>query len=183
MGQEKNQLRNELLGLRKALSQSFVQDHSQKICQKILNLPLFQQSQQIAYYLSCNNEVCLNHLAPLSHQTFYLPKLMDNHTMIFCQDIQPYLNNRFGIPEPQQQESIEIEKLDIILLPLVGFDQKGHRLGMGKAFYDRALYHVSQKPKLIGVAYAFQERKDNPFDAHDKLLDIVITENDIFYCQ
>jgi 5-formyltetrahydrofolate cyclo-ligase len=183
MNQEKNHLRSELLGLRKALSQSFVQDHSQQICQKILNLPLFQKSQQIAYYLSCNNEVCLNNLVPLPHQTFYLPKLLDNQSMFFCQDIEPYLNNRYGIPEPQQKESIQIEKLDIILLPLVGFDQKGHRLGMGKAFYDRALSNLSQKPKLIGVAYAFQERKDIPFEAHDKLLDMVITENDIFYCQ
>lgn len=183
MSREKNHLRNELLCLRKALSQTFVEEYSQKICQNILNLPLFQQSQNIAYYLSCNNEVCLHRLAPLSHQKFYLPKLIDHQTMVFCQDIQPYLNNRYGIPEPQQQEKIEIENLDIILLPLVGFDQKGHRLGMGKAFYDRALSNLSQKPTLIGVAYAFQERKDIPFEAHDKLLDMVITENDIFYCQ
>lgn len=177
----KNDLRKELICIRKSISQSIIQDYSEKICQQIANLQEYQKSSKIAYYHSINNEVSLNTLPKLTHQTFYLPKLIDNQKMIFCKDQKPYQMNLYRIPEPANLEIIEVHQLDIILLPLVGFDQKGHRLGMGKAFYDRALSHIQKKPILVGIAYAFQERQNIPFDEHDKILDIIITENEVFY--
>ncbi len=70
---------------------------------------------------------------------------------------------------------------DIVLMPLLGFDAKGTRLGYGGGYYDRTLSQMSQKPKLIGLAFAAQELNSIPREAHDVPLDIVITENGVRY--
>lgn len=65
---------------------------------------------------------------------------------------------------------------DVILLPLVGFDAKGTRLGYGGGYYDRTVAGLARKPRLIGLAFAAQELDDIPRGVHDVPLDAVITE-------
>jgi len=65
---------------------------------------------------------------------------------------------------------------DIILMPLLGFDSQGTRLGYGGGYYDRTLAHMNKKPRLIGLAFAAQELDSIPRDSHDVPLDAVITE-------
>jgi 5-formyltetrahydrofolate cyclo-ligase len=65
---------------------------------------------------------------------------------------------------------------DIVLMPLLGFDQYGTRLGYGGGYYDRTLASLQKKPKLVGLAFAVQELPLIPRDAHDIPLDYVITE-------
>lgn len=68
---------------------------------------------------------------------------------------------------------------DIVLVPLLGFDSQGTRLGYGGGFYDRTLASMSAKPKLIGLAFAVQELPLIPREAHDYPLDAVITEAEV----
>jgi 5-formyltetrahydrofolate cyclo-ligase len=65
---------------------------------------------------------------------------------------------------------------DILLIPLLGYDQFGTRLGYGGGYYDRTLASLSKKPKLVGIAFAAQELALIPRESHDVPLDIVITE-------
>ena len=65
---------------------------------------------------------------------------------------------------------------DIVLMPLLGFDQAGTRLGYGGGYYDRTLAGMSKKPKLVGLAFAAQELEIIPREEHDVPLDAVITE-------
>jgi 5-formyltetrahydrofolate cyclo-ligase len=65
---------------------------------------------------------------------------------------------------------------DVVLMPLLGFDKRGTRLGYGGGYYDRTLERLSKRPRLIGIAYAAQEIEDIPREAHDIPLDTVITE-------
>lgn len=65
---------------------------------------------------------------------------------------------------------------DIVIMPLLGFDQHGTRLGYGGGYYDRTLAHMKKSPRLIGLAFAAQELSDIPRDSHDVPLDAVITE-------
>jgi 5-formyltetrahydrofolate cyclo-ligase len=65
---------------------------------------------------------------------------------------------------------------DIILMPLLGFDRLGTRLGYGGGYYDRTLEALSHKPKLIGFAFAAQELEHVPREPHDVPLDAVVTE-------
>jgi 5-formyltetrahydrofolate cyclo-ligase len=65
---------------------------------------------------------------------------------------------------------------DIVLMPLLGFDRLGTRLGYGGGYYDRTLKALRHKPKLIGFAYAAQELEHVPREPHDVPLDAVVTE-------
>jgi len=99
----------------------------------------------------------------------------------------PWRYNRLGISEPQGSESLGARWLDVVFLPLVGFDRRGVRLGTGGGFYDRALAfrHLRQVwhgPRLVGLAYAFQERERIEAAAHDVLMDAVVTEKGVIPC-
>lgn len=65
---------------------------------------------------------------------------------------------------------------DVVLMPLLGFDAKGTRLGYGGGYYDRTLARLRKRPRLVGLAFAAQELKDIPRAEHDMPLDAVITE-------
>ena len=82
-------------------------------------------------------------------------------------------HSRFG------EAALYLPALDAILVPLVGFDDRGHRLGMGGGFYDRALADLARRPRrprLIGVAFEFQRRPRLREAAWDQPLDQVVTD-------
>jgi len=70
---------------------------------------------------------------------------------------------------------------DVIVMPLLGFDKRGTRLGYGGGYYDRTLATLSNRPKLVGFAYDVQQFDDVPRLAHDIPLDAVVTETGIRY--
>jgi len=93
--------------------------------------------------------------------------------------------NRFGIDEPVSGEFVPPRNLDLVLLPLVAWDESGLRLGMGAGYYDRILADVAdrQKPLRVGAAYEVQKVPQLPADPWDVRLHQVITENGVFACQ
>ncbi|KAB2319739.1 5-formyltetrahydrofolate cyclo-ligase [Betaproteobacteria bacterium SCN1] len=99
---------------------------------------------------------------------------------------RPHLRpNRFGIPEPAGTTVFRARQLDLLLMPLVGFDTAGHRLGMGGGFYDATLAYMRQrrhwrKPRLIGVAFECQRVTALPHDPWDMPLDAVLTEKRLY---
>jgi 5-formyltetrahydrofolate cyclo-ligase len=66
---------------------------------------------------------------------------------------------------------------DVIIMPLLGFDANGTRLGYGGGYYDRTLDHLTKKPRLVGLAFAAQEFETIPREPHDVPLDVVVTEH------
>ncbi|MBN9308938.1 MAG: 5-formyltetrahydrofolate cyclo-ligase [Devosia sp.] len=65
---------------------------------------------------------------------------------------------------------------DVILMPLLGFDKHGTRLGYGGGYYDRTLAALGRRPRLIGFAFTLQEVDDIPREGHDVPLDAIVTE-------
>ncbi|MHA6690793.1 5-formyltetrahydrofolate cyclo-ligase [Devosia sp. A449] len=65
---------------------------------------------------------------------------------------------------------------DIVIMPLLGFDSTGTRLGYGGGYYDRTLAKFKKKPLLVGLAFAAQELEQIPREAHDVPLDAIVTE-------
>ncbi len=97
------------------------------------------------------------------------------------------LRNRFAIPEPLGPALPSARALDILFVPLVGFDRRGNRLGMGGGYYDRALAFararaMSARPLLVGLGYAMQQLERIERAAHDVPLDMVITERGLIHC-
>ena len=98
-----------------------------------------------------------------------------------------FVLNRFGIPEPlaPSRSLIDARQLDLILMPLVGFDQQGNRLGMGGGFYDRTLAFMHHRkawhrPKLVGLAHALQQVDSLEPSSWDVPLDGVATDKQLF---
>ena len=90
----------------------------------------------------------------------------------------PLRINKYGIPEPV---SSIILYPDILLIPLVGYDNDLNRLGYGGGFYDRYIEKIEKIKKVIkiGLAFSYQKLKRVPISLHDKRLDFIITEKEI----
>jgi 5-formyltetrahydrofolate cyclo-ligase len=178
----KNTLRNFYKNLRHQCSLKEQATTSQKICNHILNLSLFQEASHIALYHAFSKEIDLSLLwqsAQFRGKTYYFPRLAANNTRLFFLPATIHTSftmNSFGIQEPNLPLSLanHPNELDVIFLPLLAFDNKGNRLGMGKGYYDKTLAETQNIP-LIGVAYPWQYCASLPFDAWDVRLTAVIT--------
>ena len=109
-----------------------------------------------------------------------LPIVKKNNQMDFFKwsKNDPLKINKYGIPEPV---SSKIFYPDILLIPLVGYDDNLNRLGYGGGFYDRYIEKIEKIKNVvkIGLAFSYQKLKNVPVNQYDKKLDCVITENDI----
>jgi 5-formyltetrahydrofolate cyclo-ligase len=131
---------------------------------------LLTRSRHIATYLAADGEIDpwpLTQMLSSSGKTLYLPVLapISRQRLWFARYLpgDPLVANRYGIPEPVVRKLIKPWALDLILTPLVAFDARGYRVGMGGGYYDRSLafLHGRQhwhKPRLLGLAYEFQKQ-------------------------
>ena len=165
------------------------QQASASISSEILRSSLFMKAQHIAVYLSNDGEIDLSsvfHTAWQRGKRCYLPVLSKYGKKL---SFAPYTansvmrNNRFGIPEPivTKREIRSPHQLDLVLAPLVAFDEQGNRIGMGGGFYDRSFGFLRrqqhwQHTRLIGAAYAFQQVEQLPAQAWDVPLSGAFTE-------
>ena len=121
----------------------------------------------------------------------YLPRIDRRRTSRGMRFVQMrgggWRSNRLGIAEPAGNDTLGARWLDLVFLPLVGFDRSGVRLGAGGGFYDRAFAFRNLRsrwhaPRLVGLAYAFQEIDSIGAAAHDVLMDAVVTETGMIRC-
>ena len=89
----------------------------------------------------------------------------------------PLYPSGFGTLAPD--ELAPVVEPDVILMPLLGFDKHGTRLGYGGGYYDRTLMTLSKKPTLVGFAFSRQEFDTIPREPHDVPLDAVVTEKGV----
>ncbi len=173
--------------IRKQLPLAFQRSMSNKICNRIRALNQYRYAKRIALYHALNGEVDLGNIwrsAPLHGKYCYFPVVKRDGTLLFlpATPASSFYTNEFGILEPEAEphHAILPEELDLILMPLVAFDEHGTRIGMGKGFYDRALAH--QRPKLLmGIAYEFQRYPYIEPQPWDVQLDAVTTEKTIYW--
>jgi 5-formyltetrahydrofolate cyclo-ligase len=150
-------------------------------------------SWRIALYAALPEELDTTPLIELARQRgcrIYLPRI-DRHSlgrkMQFVEMSTRQRSNRLGIFEPEGARIIGARWLDLVFLPLVGFDSRGVRLGTGGGFYDRAFAFrrwraVWHTPRLIGLAYSFQQVEHITSAPHDVLMDAVVTEKGVIRC-
>ncbi|MBN6710978.1 5-formyltetrahydrofolate cyclo-ligase [Haemophilus haemoglobinophilus] len=157
----------------------------QKITQKALNIIEQYQAEHIALYRSFDGEISTKLLIEKLWQQgkkVYLPVLhpFSHGNLLFLafQKDTPMQQNKFGIFEPKLdvRNVLPLSQLDLIFTPLVAFDKKGNRLGMGGGFYDRTLQDWRKKSFIpIGLAHQCQEVEQLPIESWDiPLADILI---------
>ena len=136
------------------------------------------------YYPSYYEVNILNFLELASKKKFKitLPVIASSKKMSFKPWIfkDPLYVNKFGILEPKNSKKEIIP--DLIMVPLVAFDNSLNRIGYGKGYYDRSLEKINKTKKntiSLGVAYSFQKCNSIPINKHDFKLDYIFTERGI----
>jgi len=131
----------------------------------LARLGVFRQARRLGVYFSVDGEFSIDRMmtgAEFRNKQLYAPVLrQDSLRFAFLHDGAALIPNRFGIPEPQGGVLLDPRFLDLVLTPMVAFDDRGVRLGMGGGYYDRCFRFLKCrsgwiKPKLIGVGYDFQ---------------------------
>ncbi len=185
----KTQLRRQLRQARNALT-GFHRHRAEHRIQKLLqSLPALHQAQRIGAYLPFDGEPNLHASLAAQQQKIWLPVIRADLHLDFRPSFvlsqhrrRPAFayRNRFGIWESLHQPTRRARQLDVILIPLVGFDRSGNRLGMGAGFYDRSLAGLRRrKPILIGIAFSVQEVATLPADPWDIPLDYIVTDREL----
>ncbi|NUZ09790.1 5-formyltetrahydrofolate cyclo-ligase [Pseudoalteromonas sp. McH1-7] len=170
----------------------------QSVAATQLNINFFQHANlpnnaRIGVYLQNDGELdtslLIQSLWSKKHQV-YLPIIHPfNHTNLLFQKYEknsPMKTNRYAILEPKLDCSAvaPLASLDLLLMPLVAFDEHGNRLGMGGGYYDRtlALHYAEQrdKPTLMGLAHDCQRVLSLPTEAWDIPLPTILTPTRLY---
>ncbi len=184
------QLRKTLRKTRRELPRSAQRRAAVALYRQLAQHPVFRRARSVALYLANDGEIDPHLLIRAAHargKQVFLPVLKSwPRTSMVFQRIDAHEKlaaNRFGIPEPRRntKRQRKIWTLDLILLPLVGFDRHGGRLGMGGGFYDRSLAYRAlrknwNKPTLLGLAHSCQQVDQLAMANWDVPLDATVTD-------
>jgi 5-formyltetrahydrofolate cyclo-ligase len=188
-------VRQTLRAARRSLSARDQRRHAEDLTRLLGRQRLFLRARRLAGYWPADGELDPRPLLALARRhgrRTFLPVLRraSQARLWFLpyRPGEPLRPNRFGIPEPcRRREHIRLAwHLDLLLVPLVGFDQDCNRLGMGGGFYDRTLAYLRQRsqwrrPRLIGIAHECQRLEHISPRPWDIPLDGVATERRIYW--
>lgn len=159
----------------------------QRAARHLLRFLQLRPALRVAGYLAAPGEFDPALLLAAAHRRgarLYVPRLSRVHPagMGFAPLAPPLRRNRFGLLEPAAHPTLSLQFCTLVLVPLVAFDARGYRLGMGGGFYDRALAFRHRRkrwrgPLLIGVAFGAQQVARIPDLPWDVRLDAILTDN------
>lgn len=136
----------------------------------------FLMSEKILMYHSLPDELSTRRFLEKwgSRKRFFLPRVNGLNLEILPYDRSKLQLGAFHIEEPVGDETESVNDIELIIVPGVGYDPSGNRVGRGKGYYDRLL--AESKAMKIGVGYDFQVVDQIEAEAHDVRVDIVITD-------
>lgn len=181
----KADLRRSLLKARLALAPEIWREQSDRLCAHLQNAPQFIQAQTILVYSSFRQEPDLSSLIADSSKCWGLPRCVGKSLVwhIWSSASRPLQAGAYGILEPSANEPIlDLATVDLILVPAVGSDRQGYRLGYGGGFYDRLLSNPGWAAKpTIGILFDFALLPRLPIDPWDRPLHGICTEAGLFW--
>lgn len=161
----KTALRQKYKALRNSLSENEIEEMSLAIVNKLLPLPIWEKTYfhiylPITEQKEVNTEFIL-HLLSGKDKEIIISKAdftMQSMTHFLLTDNTKIKKNEYNIPEPVDGIIVSSTKIDVVLVPLLAFDKKGHRVGYGKGFYDKFLSEC--KPEVIKIGLSFFEPEE-----------------------
>lgn len=188
--QTKDEIRVNMEKVLSALSDKEIKDKTRRIEKRLFEFANFLEANIVLLYINSNCEVnsleiikrCLNYkkivILPAFVPTKYEMKLMkiDN----IDEDLALGPRNILE-PDPNQCNIVPIECIDIAIIPGVAFDEKGGRIGSGEGYYDRLIPKLPITTRKVALTFEDQIVPQIQMEAHDKHVDIIITEKRIIY--
>jgi len=193
----KTRFRRSLRERRRLLDEAERRAAARALVGRLCRHPLLRRARHLALYYPHDGEIDPTGLveeAWRQGKRVYLPVLwpLGGRRLRFA-PLAPdsrWVRNRYGIPEPLAPARAlrPAARLDLIVLPLVAADPRGHRLGMGGGYYDRSLAFLRRRrgwhrPRLLGAAYHFQLVRALPADPWDVQLDGLVTDQAVIACR
>ena len=195
----KASLRKALRQARRSLSIEQQQQAAKGLLAQLQSLPAFPNYNKVALYLANDGEIdpreVMDWLQNNGKQS-YVPMVQqqDGRNWLMFAEVKAdteFVNNHFGIAEPKVDVSewISAAELDLVLLPLVGFDGRGNRIGMGGGFYDTTFEFVKDAsaadplaplPTLVGIAHEVQKVDTIDAESWDIPLSVVVTDQNLY---
>ncbi|MDD1665544.1 MAG: 5-formyltetrahydrofolate cyclo-ligase [Methanomicrobiales archaeon] len=185
MRDEKNRVRQAMRERREAMTPGERLEKSGRICRRVLDL--IRDGETVMVYsskeLEANTRSLTGTLLARGNPVI-VPIIVREDVSLrlsYLKDPSVLVVSTFGVPEPIGSEiPARAEEVDTIILPMLGYDRKGGRLGYGAGYYDRFL---ARNPRIrrIGIAFSCQEAEEIPCDANDIHMNLIITEDGVVY--
>lgn len=157
MNEEKAALRAEMRQRLRELTAEDRQSYSDEICERVLEMEQWIDAKNIVLF------------APLPSEPIIQPLTLDCKARhVFCATIPQ---------SPKTEADLHLpNEIDLILVPGLAFSQDRHRLGRGGGFFDRLLAGAAKNAFKLGVCFSFQILEQIPTEAHDIVMDAVVTD-------
>ncbi|HUT90187.1 MAG TPA: 5-formyltetrahydrofolate cyclo-ligase [Thermoguttaceae bacterium] len=163
---------------------------SELIWERLAALPEYVAAETVMGYVHFRSEVRTRGFlatALAAGKRVVVPYCLADHLELFLLECMDELApGTWGIPEPKVElrsladKRVDAGRLDLVVVPGVAFDRRGHRLGHGKGYYDKLLVHVRPGAPLVGLAFECQLFPKIPTRPHDVPMDRVITEKAVY---
>lgn len=171
-----------MLKRRSALLPEQVAQLSRLAQQRLVATELFSSAQSLALYSPIHNETATSELFDAARrqgkQVYYPRVVKEGLCMVEVDRPEQLVPGAFGVLEPAADLHSSQQVPDLILIPGLAFDRRGHRLGYGRGFYDRYLACCSDRAVRVGFCYSFQLCDALPVGAHDQSLDVLVTDTE-----
>lgn len=189
---DKASLRRSLRQRRASVPAAFRRHAELRIASRLQRLGLFKRGRLLGVYMALGSELALHAVMARARRLgvrLYAPLIPRCGRNMRFADLASrrgvWRKNRFGIAEYHTRPTLAPRALHTVLVPLVGFDAACRRIGQGGGFYDTTFQFCSmqqhwRKPQLVGVAFECQRVASLPVEAHDVMLDRVVTERAVY---
>lgn len=183
----KQELRKSILEFRNKQSQDLVQEKSEKIISKLLNMDEYKTARVAMLFSGKEKEVQTEKLirSALKNRRVILPITNTKLRILEISELKDYdlelEKAAFKILEPKREfyRPININLIDVFIVPGVAFDLYGNRLGYGFGYYDKLLKNTNRLVTIIGLAFQFQVRDEIPTSQHDIPVHFIVTEEKV----
>lgn len=184
-GDDRAALRRELRQRRRELPAAQRIAAADGLAAQLLALPFLPEQGYVAGYWATDGEIALHSFQlKLPKGLVWCLPVLHGEELRFApwRSGDPLVSNRFGIPEPDVEpaSALEPEAMALVVMPLVGFDAQGRRLGMGGGWYDRSFAfrkHVPAPPYLVGAGFDVQRVESLRGEEWDVHADAICTES------
>lgn len=174
---KKDEIRRRVRAQKSMLTEYERRQAADDVFEQLEQLAAFIMSEHILMYHSLPDELSTHSFLDKWHGSkhFYLPRVNGVNLDILPYEQTSLQLGAFHIEEPQGDETVSIDDIEMVVVPAMAYDRQGNRVGRGKGYYDRLL--ADSKAIKIGVAYDCQLVDEIDTDSFDQPVDIVITQS------
>lgn len=180
----KEKLREEILEKRNSLDKKKLKKKSKKIIKRLRKLKEFKKAKTIMFYVSKGSEVYTHDIIKkmIKKKKIIVPVTdFKNKDLILSEinDFKELEPGYYNVLEPKNVKEVDINKIDVVIVPGVVFDKKKNRIGYGEGYYD--IFLKKAKALKIGLCFDFQLIDEIKKEKYDVAVDVIVTDKYIIH--